>query len=323
MADYYASLSRALKSGDSANAQWRRDVYDQARTLLQRQLSTARPPLSKAEIKLHADALEAAIKSIENEFPRRDAGGAAHPARPDSRPPAEHPRQAARVADEGPIAKPVRFSPVLLVGFAVVVAALCAAAYAFWSKPRESAPPQVKSETPPRPPSPAPLADGDLAPGVDGGSSDADVPYVFRRQPVFYRTTHPAGTIIIDKQQHFLYLVAPNLVALRYGIGLGGQCEDVAGLRHISGKREWPSWQPPPEMIERKLAAPGVMPGGPGNPLGARVLDLDDGSSRIHGTNAPRTIGTTVEFGCFRLINDEIGDLYNRVAIGARVIVGD
>jgi len=156
---------------------------------------------------------------------------------------------------------------------------------------------------------------------VDGGSSDPDQAYVFRKQPTFYRTLQPVGTIIIDKLQHFLYLIQPNNVALRYGVGLGGACADLAGLRHIASMAEWPQWQATQDMIERKLAKPGIMPGAPGNPLGARVLQLDDGKSRINGTNAPKTIGTTVLFGCVRLVNDDVVDLYNRVKSGTAVVV--
>ena len=165
--------------------------------------------------------------------------------------------------------------------------------------------------------------DGDLPPGVDGGSTDAEVAFFFRRQPVFYRTAHPVGSIIIDKQQHFLYLIQPHQVALRYGIGVGKSCAGVAGLHKVAGKKEWPEWQPTADMVERKLAPAGVMKGEPGNPLGARIIVLDDGSMSIHGTNAPKTIGSSVDFGCIRLANDDAVDLYNRVAVGARVIFSD
>jgi lipoprotein-anchoring transpeptidase ErfK/SrfK len=205
------------------------------------------------------------------------------------------------------------------------------------TRPGSEAPPASKSEAAndhpaaPQPtqaqhkarPAAVTVADGDLAPGIDGGSTEADVPFFFRRQPVFYRTTNPVGTIIIDKQQHFLYLIKPNQVALRYGIGVGKPCAGVAGLRKVASKVEWPQWQAPTEMVERKLAPPGVMKGGPGNPLGARLIALDDGSIRINGTNAPKTIGNSVNFGCIRLVNDDIVDLYNRVAIGAGVIFTD
>jgi len=91
----------------------------------------------------------------------------------------------------------------------------------------------------------------------------------------------------------------------------------------VSSKVEWPEWQPTADMVERKLASPGIMKGGPGNPLGARLIGLDDGSSRIHGTNAPKTIGNAVNSGCIRLVNDDVVDLYNRVSMDARVILSD
>jgi lipoprotein-anchoring transpeptidase ErfK/SrfK len=187
------------------------------------------------------------------------------------------------------------------------------------------APPPAASATATLPQQQAPPAraataskDGDLPPGVDGGSAVADLSYVYRRQPVFYRTLQPVGTIIVDKLQRFLYLIRPNNVALRYGIGLGEQCADLAGLRHIASMAEWPQWQPPPGTLNR---SPAVLPGGPGNPLGARKLELDDGKSRINGTNAPMTIGNAVAFGCIRLANDDIVDLYGRVQVSTPVVV--
>jgi lipoprotein-anchoring transpeptidase ErfK/SrfK len=213
----------------------------------------------------------------------------------------------------------------------VVAAAIGAGGYMFWMQHAHKASPPVKNvataapQAPPAAkaatPKPATAKDGDLAPGIDGGAADNDLPYVFRRQPTFYRTLQPVGTVIIDKLQHYLYLIQPNNVALRYGIGLGEQCTELAGLRHVASKAEWPSWQATPDMIARKLAKPGVLAGGPGNPLGARVMELDDGKSRINGTNAPATVGTNVIFGCVRLGNDDVVDLYGRVQNGTAVVV--
>jgi lipoprotein-anchoring transpeptidase ErfK/SrfK len=201
---------------------------------------------------------------------------------------------------------------------ALVAAALGAGGYVYWVETKQkSAPPAVASHAPPPQPTRA-AANGELAPGVDGGSNDADMAYVFRRQPTFYRTLQPTGTVIVDKLQHYLYLIQPNNVALRYGIAVGAQCADLAGLRHIASMTEWPSWQPPAGMLNRD---PGAMPGGPGNPLGARLLQLDDDKSRIHGTNAPKTIGNAVALGCIRLVNDDIVDLYSRVQVSTPVIV--
>jgi lipoprotein-anchoring transpeptidase ErfK/SrfK len=163
--------------------------------------------------------------------------------------------------------------------------------------------------------------DGDLPPGIDGGPMDADQSYVFRRQPTFYRTLQPVGSVVVDKSQHFLYLVQPNSMALRYGIGIGGQCADLIGLRRIASMAEWPPWEAPPEMVKQRLTQSGALAGAPGNPLGARVLELDDNRSRIHGTNAPKTIGTNLAFGCIRLVNDDIVDLYGRLQVGTPVLV--
>jgi lipoprotein-anchoring transpeptidase ErfK/SrfK len=127
--------------------------------------------------------------------------------------------------------------------------------------------------------------------------------------------------VIIDKLQHFLYLVRPNGAALRYGIGIGGECADLIGPRHVASMVEWPAWEAPRDMVRQKLVQNGTLPGGPGNPLGARVLALDDDRSRIHGTNAPKTIGTNVAFGCIRLVNDDVVDLYGRVQVGTLVLV--
>jgi lipoprotein-anchoring transpeptidase ErfK/SrfK len=168
----------------------------------------------------------------------------------------------------------------------------------------------------------AALPDGDLPPGVDGRLTD-DVAFFLWRQPVFYRSTYPVGSVIVDKQQHFLYFIQSPQVAQRYGIGVGKSCAGVAGLHKLADKKEWPEWQAPADMVERKLARSGVMKGGPGNPLGARILLLDDGGLSLHGTNAPATIGSSIDFGCIRLANDDAVDLSNRVAIGARVIFSD
>jgi lipoprotein-anchoring transpeptidase ErfK/SrfK len=334
MPDYYSALSRALQQGDSENAQWRLDIYGRTRQMLLRKLRAQRPPLSEAEIRLYAAPLEAAIKQIESEFLQAHDGGGALQDDLSQTQQDEHARGSSIIPDQSPAAAPIRIKRASWMALAVVVAAVAAGACAFWAtRPHVGAPQAVKNEPVTAAPVPIPrasagpskvaLIDGDLTPGIDGGSSDAELPYAFRRQPVFYRTTHPVGTILVDEPQHFLYLIQPNLVALRYGIGLGAHCADLAGLRRVSGKTEWPQWQPPADMVARKLTPPGIFPGRPGNPLGARVLDLDDGNSRIHGTNAPKTIGSSVAFGCIRLVNDDIVDLYNRVSIGARVILGN
>jgi lipoprotein-anchoring transpeptidase ErfK/SrfK len=161
----------------------------------------------------------------------------------------------------------------------------------------------------------------DVDPGVDHGNTEAGLPYEYQKQMVYYRSQQPPGTIIIDTQERHLYLIQDPTHAMRYGIGVGRDGFTWQGLLQISRKAEWPDWHPPPEMIERQPYLPRFMAGGPGNPLGARAMYLGNTVYRIHGTNAPETIGQAVSSGCFRLVNDDVIDLYNRVNVGSKVIV--
>jgi lipoprotein-anchoring transpeptidase ErfK/SrfK len=147
------------------------------------------------------------------------------------------------------------------------------------------------------------------------------LPSAFRRQVVFYRTTEPPGTIIVETSERFLYLVQGNNRAVRYGIGVGRDGFQWSGLLKISRKAEWPDWRPPPEMIVRQPYLPRFMAGGPGNPMGARALYLGETIYRIHGTNQPQTIGQSVSSGCFRLVNPDVIDLFERVPVGTKVVV--
>ena len=161
----------------------------------------------------------------------------------------------------------------------------------------------------------------DVDPGVDHTGRDVDLPPELRRQSVSYRTEQPPGTIIVNTHDRYLYLILGNGVALRYGIGVGRDGFQWGGIQKITLKREWPDWVPPPEMIERQPYLPRWMAGGPGNPLGARAMNLGATVYRIHGTNAPETIGQAVSSGCFRLVNDDVMDLYSRVPVGTKVMV--
>jgi lipoprotein-anchoring transpeptidase ErfK/SrfK len=143
----------------------------------------------------------------------------------------------------------------------------------------------------------------------------------YERQEVFFRATEPPGTILIDTNNRFLYLVQPNNRALRYGIGVGRDGFQWQGVEKISRKQENPDWRPPPEMIERQPYLPRFMAGGPGNPLGPRAMYLGHTIYRIHGTNQPQTIGHAVSSGCFRLVDDDVIDLYDRVPVGTKVII--
>jgi lipoprotein-anchoring transpeptidase ErfK/SrfK len=161
----------------------------------------------------------------------------------------------------------------------------------------------------------------DDQPGYVPSAESEQLDPQFQRQLVFYRTTEPPGTIIIQTSERYLYLVQGGNRAIRYGIGVGRDGFQWKGLVKISRKQEWPDWRPPPEMIERQPYLPRFMAGGPGNPLGARAMYLGATVYRIHGTNQPDTIGSKVSSGCFRLINPDVIDLFDRVPVGTRVIV--
>ena len=148
-----------------------------------------------------------------------------------------------------------------------------------------------------------------------------ELPARLRRQVVAYPTREAPGTVIIDTPHTYLYLVLGGGQAMRYGIGVGHDGFTWSGTQTITKKAEWPDWTPPPEMIARQPYLPRHMAGGPGNPLGARAMYLGGTVYRIHGTNAPETIGTHVSSGCLRLTNEDVTDLYSRVSVGTKVIV--
>jgi lipoprotein-anchoring transpeptidase ErfK/SrfK len=143
----------------------------------------------------------------------------------------------------------------------------------------------------------------------------------YLRQEVEYRSEEAPGTIVIDTPNKLLYLVESGGKAMRYGIGVGRPGFTWSGEHKITAKKEWPDWVPPQEMLERQPYLPHFMPGGPGNPLGARALYLGSTLYRIHGTTEDWTIGTNVSSGCIRLRNADVEDLYNRVKVGTKVVV--
>ena len=173
----------------------------------------------------------------------------------------------------------------------------------FLAPPTEAAPPSAAA---------APSQDEDRS---------VELPARLRRQVVSYSTREAPGTVIIDTPNTYLYLVLGNGQAMRYGIGIGRDGFTWSGTQTITRKSEWPAWTPPPEMIARQPYLPRHMAGGPGNPLGARAMYLGGTIYRIHGTNAPETIGTRVSSGCLRLTNADVSDLYSRVSVGTKVIV--
>jgi len=159
---------------------------------------------------------------------------------------------------------------------------------------------------------PAPLEESEANPPVAAE---------LQRQVVDYATTVSAGTIIIDTEETYLYYVLSDGKAIRYGIGVGRDGFTWSGAQTVTRMAEWPDWTPPQEMIARQPYLPRWMAGGQGNPLGARAIYLGSTVYRIHGTNAPETIGTKVSSGCIRMTNADVIDLYRRVTVGTKIIV--
>jgi lipoprotein-anchoring transpeptidase ErfK/SrfK len=150
---------------------------------------------------------------------------------------------------------------------------------------------------------------------------DAQLPDRLRKQIVSFDRSEPAGTIVIDTGNTYLYYVLGNGRAIRYGVGVGREGFTWSGVQSISRKAEWPDWHPPAQMIARQPYLPRFVAGGPGNPLGARAMYLGSSEYRIHGTNDPTTIGKFVSSGCIRMTNEDVTDLFSRVNIGAKVVV--
>jgi lipoprotein-anchoring transpeptidase ErfK/SrfK len=158
-------------------------------------------------------------------------------------------------------------------------------------------------------------------PGDAKPLSDSETPKHLRRQIVGYSTKEPAGTIIIDTPNTYLYYVLGNGQAMRYGIGVGRDGFRWSGVKAVERKAEWPDWVPPAEMIARQPYLPRFVAGGPHNPLGARALYIGGTIYRIHGTNVPSSIGQRVSSGCIRMLNEDVIDLYERARVGTKVVV--
>ena len=141
------------------------------------------------------------------------------------------------------------------------------------------------------------------------------------RTSVSFPGNYTPGTIVVNTAERRLYLVTGNGEALRYGIGVGRDGMRWGGVHKITAKKEWPEWTPPSQMLRRRPDLPRHMVGGEENPLGARAMYIGSTLYRIHGSNEPETIGQAVSSGCFRMVNEDVIDLYNRVQVGATVIV--
>jgi lipoprotein-anchoring transpeptidase ErfK/SrfK len=144
---------------------------------------------------------------------------------------------------------------------------------------------------------------------------------VIKKEVVSYETTLKPGSIVIETGERRLYLVLDGGKAMKYGIGVGRDGFTWSGTNRITRKAEWPGWTPPAQMRKRVPDLPAYMPGGPNNPLGARAMYIGSTLYRVHGTSDPSSIGQAVSSGCIRLTNDDVADLYERVNVGATIVV--
>jgi lipoprotein-anchoring transpeptidase ErfK/SrfK len=176
-------------------------------------------------------------------------------------------------------------------------------------------------QEPPPGPDGKPVVLSALPPDEQPETGPAQLAPNLRRQEVALATKEPAGTLIVDTPNTYLYYVLGGGRAIRYGVRVGRDGFTWTGTQKITRKAEWPDWHPPTEMIDRQPYLPRFMAGGPGNPLGARAMYLGSTVYRIHGTNQPSTIGKFVSSGCIGMLNDDVSDLFDRVKVGTRVVV--
>jgi lipoprotein-anchoring transpeptidase ErfK/SrfK len=290
--DYYSLLMKAVAGKDAVA---RDQVYRDALGLI------ARSHITREAAASHRAALEDAVQRIEDEIAAEEASSAA--------------------AISETLSTGRNWKPYAIGACAVaVVLALAAVSYVFvLAKGPAIVAANVKTPSPNAPRGRDDAVMADLKPGVDGGSSGEVLPFALQRQVVFYRTTVVPGSIVVDRENRFLYLIDANNSARRYGIGVAQECLKGGSLSRIMNKMEWPDWRPSSANMkdaDALLAAAGR----PGSPLGARALLLDKPGLLIHGTNSPKTIGHLVASGCIRLVNDDVEDLYRRVSVETRVV---
>jgi lipoprotein-anchoring transpeptidase ErfK/SrfK len=297
--NYYSILSKAIRGKDATA---RLSLYDEARALVAR--LKVGPDRTKEDIAAQADALESAISQIEDDVAasyREEIGTE----RLDS------------ILSSGP-----NWGRIAAI-FLAVIAIIGLAASAYWYVTARGG--RTASESASAPSRPSKRADidpvmEDLKPGVDGGSSADILPFSLQRQVIYYRTTVVPGSIVVDRENRFLYLIQPDNSARRYSIGISQECLRPGSLFRIASKVEWPEWRHSAGDTNSASVGAQILKGGPGNPLGARALLLDQPGLLIHGTNSPKTIGHLVATGCIRLVNDDVEDLYKRVSLDTKVI---
>jgi len=287
MADYYPLVARAVGTLNPNTPEQRRALYDRARRTLVDQLRIKDPTLTQTDVKAESAALDAAIQRVERDFARPAAPPPPRP-RPRSGPPPayaapDEPGDLSPLADTG---KRWR----LLIGAGVAALLIIGGVAAYSYMPRNLSAVRSDMHT---------IATAQKSAAVAAAETPDDKSnYVRMRQLVYYRTNQPVGTLVVDKNQTFLYVVRPNVSALRYNIGVGPECTALSGLFHVVRKEE------PKQSAD----------------AGARVLYLDK-DYRIHGSSAAIPSGKLA--GCIRLIDDDVIYLYDRTPLESRVVVAN
>jgi lipoprotein-anchoring transpeptidase ErfK/SrfK len=290
--DYYSLLTKAVAGKDAAA---RDQIYKDAYRLIEGSR------LARYDAASHAAALGSAIRRIEDDFVADEAKSAA---------------AINEVLSTGRNWKPWAFAACAVVAV-VAVSALLYGYIATRGPGIVDAGVTASSSRAPRGREEVVMAD--LKPGVDGGSSGEGLPFALQRQVVFYRTSISPGSIVVDRENRFLYLIDANNSARRYGIGIAQECLSRGNLLHVTNKLEWPDWRNSgANTIDARTLVAATRR--PGSVLGARALLLDQPGLLIHGTNSPKTIGHLVASGCIRLVNDDVEDLYRRVSLETRVV---
>jgi lipoprotein-anchoring transpeptidase ErfK/SrfK len=296
--DYHSVLVRAIADLDSDAVEARHALYDRAR------LAIMNAGLGPSETSSERAALEAAIGRIEAE--KREADTLRTPARPLRGKPLSTSGSDAAWSKE--TTRPPRNAPLRVIALAsAAVLIIAAIGYAAW--PRRSAPGGDANRAA------ASVVKAQSKPSTDG-SSEPSLSYILRRQVVYYRTIHPVGTIVIAKSQRHLYLVRPNVAAVRYTIGVGRECTNAVGLLLVSAKEEQPENRPAVAAATPVSARPPANVGATQH--GSRAVALGDTGLRIYGTDPPVSNGKA---GCFALTDEDMTDLYERIAVGARVVI--
>ena len=289
--DYYSLLTKAVTGKD---APARDQIYKDAFSLI------SRSHLTREAAASHAAALQDAVRRIEDDIAAEEANAAA---------------AISETLSTGRNWKPLATG----AGALAVVIAVSALLYAYVATKGPGIVAAVVSKSSKAPRGLEDVIMPDLKAGVDGGSSGEGLPFALQRQVVFYRTTFIPGSIVVDRENRFLYLIDANNSARRYGIGIAQECLKAGSLFRVTNKLEWPDWRPS-GVNTGDAAALLAAAGRPGSPLGARALLLDKPGLLIHGTNSPKTIGHLVASGCIRLVNDDVEDLYRRVSVETRVV---